>query len=951
MTYRKKLIEVALPLEEINKQSAREKSIRHGHPCTLHIWWARRPLAACRAVLFSSLVDDPGEYLPEGEARIERERLFRLIEQLVNWDNLNDEKLYAQVRLEIARSVARDLGVDVPIGDEAIREFLAEKAPPVLDPFCGGGSIPLEAQRLGLRAYASDLNPVAVLITKAMIEIPPRFANKPPVHPSEEGVAQPSLMKKEWRGAEGLAEDVRYYGKWMRDEAEKRIGHLYPKVEITSELLEKRQDLKKQGLKEGDKLTVIAWLWARTVKCPNPACSAQMPLVKSFWLSKKKAKKAWIEPRVNHIAKKVLFEVRDGEAEPPSGTVDRRGANCIACGASVPLDYVRSEGRAGRMHEQLMSIVAEGNRRRIYFPAIQEHVNRARSAKPSWAPSEELKGKLHENVPLYGMTNFADIFTPRQLVALTTFSDLVIEARERVLEDALSAGLIDNVVPLDEGGAGAQAYADAVGTYLAFVLDRSANYWSSLTPWGGGFIVQTFGRQALPMVWDFAEANPFSEATGNWNGAINWIALCLNKSIPLVGKGEVYQKDAAVLLDAPELPIICTDPPYYDNIAYSDLSDYFYVWLRHSIGDLYPQLFSTVFAPKLKELVATTYRFKGDKGKAKRFFEDGLEKVFHRFRELMEDIYPLTLFYAFKQAEDVGGGLVTSTGWETMLEALMSGGLKITATWPVRSERDQGLKTGTNVLASSVVLACRPRPEHSPIATRREFLVALKAEMPHALKELQQGAIAPVDMAQAAIGPGMAIFSRYSKVIEADGSTMAVRMALALINQVLDEFLTEQEGDLDPDTRWAVAWFEQYGHKEGPFGDAETLSKAKNTSSDGMVRAGILEARGGKVRLLRRDELESDWDPSRDKRLTTWEAVQYLIRTLENEGEEEAAMLMRKLGGIGQEARDLAYRLYAICEHKGWAQEALGYNMLAAAWPRLVEISRQETGPAQEYLL
>jgi putative DNA methylase len=936
MSYRKKLIEVALPLEEINKQSAREKSIRHGHPSTLHLWWARRPLAACRAVLFASLVDDPGEYLPEDKANAERERLFRLIEQLVNWDNVNDEKLLAQARLEIARSVARNLGVDVPVGEEAIREFLATKAPPVLDPFAGGGSIPLEAQRLGLRAYASDLNPVAVLINKALIEIPPRFANRPPVHPPEEG-STPQMMK-EWRGAAGLAEDVRYYGKWMRDEAEKRIGHLYPKVQLPKEY-------------GGGEATVIAWLWARTVKCPNPACGATMPLVRSFALSTKKGKQAWVHPVVDGKAKTVCFEVKAGEGKPPEGTVNRRGARCIVCDTPVPFDYIRAEGRAGRMSVQLMAIVAEGNKGRVYLSPLKEHAEIAERAKPVNVPDTDLpKQALGFRVQLYGMTKHRDLFTPRQLVALTTFSDLISEAHRHVSEDSIAVELHSD---------DAEVYANAVIAYLAFTVDKLANWLTTLSHWwpAQDKIRPTFTKQSLPMTWDFSEANPFAQAAGDFGVAVDGLANAIAR-LPYHLTGQCDQRDGTSEILTSNV-IVSTDPPYYDNIGYADLSDFFYIWLRRSLSRYYPDLFSTMLVPKTTELIASPFRFNNDRTQAKQFFEQGLGEAFNRVQSAQSADYPLTVFYAFKQSEAAEESdeeesetlTSVSTGWETMLEALLQARFSITGTWPMRTENPgRSVALGTNALASSIVLVCRPRPQSAIVATRREFIAALKRELPPALKQLQQGAIAPVDLAQASIGPGMAVFSRYSQVLEADGMPMRVRAALALINQTLDEFLSEQEGEFDSDTRWALAWFEQFGNNEGPFGDAETLSKAKNTSIDGLVRAGILEARVGKVRLLGRDELDPDWTPERDDRRAVWEAAQYLIRALDQGGEQIAADLLRRLSSLGETARDLAYRLYSICERKGWAQEALAYNMLAAAWPRLSELAAR-AGAKQETLL
>ena len=927
MTYRKKLIEVALPLEAINKESAREKSIRHGHPSTLHLWWSRKPLAAARAVIFAQMVDDPSshpELFPtEEDQNRERERLFSIIREMVKWENINNDKVLEEARAEIRKYAPNS------------------EPPPLLDPFAGGGSIPLEAQRLGLKAYASDLNPVAVLINKALIEIPPKFAGQPPVHPNQEK----RLVAKRWRGAEGLAEDVRYYGRWMRDEAEKRIGHLYPPYEIIEELLARRPDLKAQGYKPGDKLTVIAWLWARTVTCPNPACGAEMPLVNKWWLSKKKGKKAWVEPVIDRSQHPpvVDFEVKVGEGMPLDGTVNRRGATCIACGTPVPFSYVRGEGQQKRMGRKLMAVVAEGHRGRVYLPPDAFHVHVADSARSDWKPDVKLPMNPRDfKTPNYGMTTFADLFTDRQLVALTTFSDLVGEARERGEADARAAGL---------DAERARAYADAVATYLAFASDKSADYWNTIATWSPeGFIRNCFARQAIPMTWDFAEGNPFSSSTGNYRGALDWVVRAI-ELLPAIGKGYVAQRDAASSIRFHDSLTISTDPPYYDNIGYADLSDYFYVWLRRSLGDIYPNLFSTLLVPKAQELVATPYRFGGDRDAARSFFERGLQDAFAQIRRVAHSNYPITVYYAFKQTESVEKG-DASTGWETMLEGLVRSGFQITGTWPMRTERGgRSVSIGTNALASSVILGCRPRLENAPAATRREFMRALKRELPAALRELQKGAIAPVDMAQAAIGPGMAIFSRYSQVLEAHGSPMSVRTALALINQTLDEYLAEQEGEYDADTRWALAWFEQYGFEPGPFGDAETLSKAKNTSVGGMGQAGILEARGGKVRLLRREELDPDWDQATDRRLPDWEITQHLIRIMQEQGEETAAQLLVRLGSRGERARDLAYRLYGICERRGWAQEALPYNALVVAWPelgRLAEGIRRSPAPQQQ---
>jgi len=998
--YRKKLIEVALPLKEINKQSAREKSIRHGHPSTLHLWWARRPLAACRAVLFAQLVDDPSSdpayRLPDGSvdedrAGIKRAELFNLIEELVRWENSNNPDVINRARAEIARCVAsrkieqgelkketiiygRGEGKEHPDGTlpndgrytawqiecrlapaEAVNHFLGEYAPPVLDPFAGGGSIPLEAQRLGLRAHASDLNPVPVLINKALIEIPPKFAGLPPVNPEWlKKSREEKTLQSSWQGARGLAEDVRWYGRWMRDEAEKRIGHLYPKVKITQEMVDDgRPDLKPYL---GQELTVIAWLWARTVASPDPSVGGNyVPLVRSFWLSKKKGKEAYVQPVVDRKKGTYEFRVRVGKPtdgfDPDKGTVCRQGGTCLVSTAPMPFPHIRSEGQSGRMEVRMMAIVAEGRRGRVYLDPLPEHANLAVSVRPNWYPNAELPDNPRDfKTPNYGMETFADLFTPRQLTALTTFSDLVKEARQKVLEDAKKAGTLpDDDRPLHEGGRGPQAYADAVATYLGFSLSKGANLWSSICSWMNdrGALRETFARQAIPMVWDYAEANPFSSSGGNLLMYIDRIADSIEHT-PATICGVSIQDDAtssALYTNQ----IISTDPPYYDNIGYADLSDFFYVWLRKSLRDVYPDLLSTMLTPKAEELIASPYRHGGDKKKAAEFFETGLGQAIQRWRENGHQDYPTTIFYAFKQAETDTSG-TASTGWETFLTGVINAGFSITATWPVRTESPgRSVAQGTNALASSVIIACVPRTKDASLATRREFITALKKELAEALRLLQSGNIAPVDLAQAAIGPGMAIFSRYAKVVESDGSPMTVRTALTLINQVLDEVLSEQEGEFDSDTRWAVAWFEQFGMEEGPFGVAETLSKAKNTSVQGLVEAGVVASQGGKVQLLGREELPDDWDPATDARLTEWEAVQYLIRALDRQGETGAADLLRKLGSdYGERARDLAYRLYAICERKGWSGEALAYNSLVIAWPEISKLAHQTPAGTDE---
>ncbi|HPP29284.1 MAG TPA: DUF1156 domain-containing protein, partial [Phycisphaerae bacterium] len=990
-TPRRKLIEVALPLEAINREAAREKSIRHGHPSTLHLWWARRPLAAARAVIFAQMVDDPDSdpayrkpdgSVDEERAGVKRAELFNLIEELVKWENTNNDRVINAARAEIARCIASakieqgelqkatiifgpGKGTLHPKGPlpsdgrtataweivimrakpEAVNTFLAEHAPPFHDPFAGGGALPLEAQRLGLVAHASDLNPVAVMINKAMIEIPPRFAGKPPVNPEYQKKSPQEKAAQVWRGAAGLAEDVRYYGKWMRDEAEKRIGHLYPKVKITKEMAKDRPDLEPYV---GQELTVIAWLWARTVESSNPAYrGCHVPLVSSFWLSTKPGKEAYIEPVIE--GKSYRFEVRVGKPRDKSvvdaGTKLSRGANfrCLLSQSPLSDDHIRGEFQAKRASARLMAIVAEGVRGRVYLSPQQEHEAVAESAKPMWVPEADMNQDCRDLVSGrgYGFKKWHEIFTPRQLVALTTFSDLVAEAREKIAKDAAAATTLDDDdKPLRNGGRGSRAYAEAVSVYLAFALSKQADLGNSLCRWESVAQCprQLFGRQAIPMVWDYAEGNPLGDSSGAWSVFIDGIAKAISKNFQNVSPlalGFAQQADAAAQTISRD-KIISTDPPYYDNIGYADLSDFFYVWMRRTLHGSYPSLFSTVMVPKAEELVATPYRH-GSRGAAEQFFMSGMTLALRALSEQANSEYPIAVYYAFKQAEDSDSG-IASTGWETFLDAILQSGLLLNGTWPLRTENSSRLVgQSTNALASSIVLICRPRPADAPMTTRKDFLAALRKELPPALRHLQRGNIAPVDLAQASIGPGMAVFSRYSRILETDGKPMTVRTALQLINQTLDETLAEQEGDFDPETAWAVAWFEQFAFNDGPFGDAELLSKAKNTALNALATAGIVKTGAGKARLLRVDELPADWDPTTDQRLTVWEMVHHLIRVMNTGGETAAAQLVAKLGGAADAARELAYRLYSICERRKRAAEALAYNALVQSWP---EISR-----------
>ena len=916
LAIKKKLIEVSLPLDAINKESARAKrKSPAGYPTTIHKWWAQRPIAACRAILFASLVNDPSSeperFATEEAQEIERKRLFDLIEELVKWENSSDERILQRARDEIIRSTGGIL-------------------PVVYDPFCGGGSIPLEAQRLGLKTRASDLNPVPVLINKALVELPHKFLGRNPVHP---GIKE----RNGYAILEGLAEDVRFYGGKIYEVTESQIGGFYPKVILPN----------------GAVATGIAWLWARTVISPNPvARGARVPLATTFWLSKKADKKVWVEPVIDHSSMTYSFKICSGtpqiETAVKNGTKIGRGANfrCLLTDTPIASEYIKAEGMAGRMGTRLMAIVVNLNGKRAYFPASDEQESSALSAVPKWEPEEPLADDPR-NIwcTPYGFTHLKHLFTKRQLLVLTTLCDSIADIRESIIYD--SAGDIE--------------YADGILTYLSCALSRCVDYGSAICTWRSKDNAMRSGlaKQVIPMAWDFAEGSPFGDSSSGFLECVEVVVKCIEKLPAPKWPAIVEQRDATSQIEGKF--VYSTDPPYYDNISYADLSDFLYVWHRRSLRHSYPNLFRTIVVPKKAELVATPMRHAGSKADAKRFFEEGLGGAFRAMRQSADEEFPVTVYYAFKQSEEedespenildakISDG-PANTGWETMLTGLIGAGFYIDGTWPIRTEGDnRQVGIGANALASSIVLVCRPRPADATVVSRREFLTSLKRELPQALRHLQRGNIAPVDLAQAAIGPGMAVFSRHLNVMEGDGSFMSVREALTLINQILAEVLAEQEGEFDASTRWALAWFEQFGASEAPYGIAETLSKAKNTSVAGMVEDGIVSSSAGKVRLLRRDELPANWDPRTDKRLTDWETAQHLILALDSSGEAAAATLLAKLPSEKTEAcRDLAYQLYALCEKKKWAQDAIAYNGLIIAWPELVKLAQAQPSPADD---
>lgn len=903
----KKLIEVALPLEKINASAAYEKMPGIGaHPRGLHLWWARRPFTAARAVIWASLIDDPSshpELFPtEEDQNKERDRLFHILEELCDWKNSGNEAVLSAAREEILKATDNN-------------------PPSLLDPFAGGGAIPLEAKRLGLNSFAHDLNPIAVTINKAMIEIPARFPRCKAVNPE-------LRFKMDTVGTASIAEDVRYYGKILKQRAIEKVGHMYPMVKVP----------KAQG---GGEETAIAWIWTRTVKCPNPLCGCQMPLANSFVLAKKKGRNAYIQPEYDADKNSINYHVKNDGGKAPEAGKTARGAKfkCIVCGGSTTPEYIKEQALNGKMSSQMMAVVAERRGGRIYVSPDDEQERAANVSHPEDYPSGEISGDRRALwTPLYGLTDFSDLFSNRQLTALTTLSDIVIDLGKTIENDAIKAGLPNDHIPLAENGNGALAYAQAVMVYLAFAVDRLADFSTAVSRWAvsNEKAMNCFNKQAIPMTWDFPEVNILGNSVGSVSQIVDYIASCIETIPNSTARGKAEQANAQMDCGLRNI-MVSTDPPYYDNIGYADLSDFFYIWMRRTLRNVYPELFRTMLVPKAEELTAIPYRFDGSTEKARDFFEDGMLETCKQIYKYARNDIPVTIYYAYKQSDSDEGeseSNVASTGWETMLKAIIDAGFTITGTWPMRTEQAyRAVSMGTNALASSIVLVCRKRSQEAPVCTRRNFINELKRELRPALQKLQSSNIAPVDLAQSAIGPGMGVYSKYSKVLEADGTPMTVRSALKVINQELDLYFNEQDSDLDSESRFCVELYSQFAFNEMPFGDANTLATAKNTSVAIMASHGILYAQKGKVHLLERAELPEKIDEHEGG---IWLLCQQLTFKMEKEGVEGCASVVANMFGSNAErAKDLAYRLYTIAERKRWAQEAYAYNALVVAWPEI----------------
>ncbi|MCX2803293.1 DUF1156 domain-containing protein [Microbulbifer thermotolerans] len=913
----KKLIEVALPLDDINEASGKEKSVRHGHPSTIHPWWASRSLAAARAILFAQLVNDPGgergwyKGKTKAQADAERERLFDIIRALVKWENSNNESVINAARQEIEKSWRET---------QQMYGLNASTALKFIDPFNGRGYLPLEAQRLGLETYSSDLNPVAVINGKALIEIPRNFYNQIPVGPAEFSSNNTDTLL-DWEGCTGLAEDIRRYAAYIGAICEQELSHLFPKAELPREF-------------GGGKATVLAWLWARTVPSPSPAANGiNVPLVSSFAISNVTGREAWVEPVITEDGYEFIVHNEKIPAHAKKGTKKGRGSfSCILTDSPIPLSYIKEMGKAGRMGSKLLAMLVEKDGARFFLSPSPDHEKVALEFVPGWKPSEKLSTHpQYMGPPRYGMETFGDIYTGRQIAVMDKLSSLL----PNVYDHAINSGA-------------SKEYAKAICTYLGMAISRSADYWSTLATWmPRGTVGHVFATHVIPMTWDYPEANPFSSFHCSWATNADWVAKVVERTYKEMSNGIVTQCDARAA-DYKE-KVVSTDPPYYDNVPYADISDYFYVWQRRALKPFYPELFGSIQTPKSDELVADVKRW-GDS--ANEYFMSGMTQVMAKIANESSPYFPVTIYYAFKQSESTDVKTI-SRGWEAFLDAVISAGFQITGTWPIRTERGARSRArDSNALASSIVLVCRRRGDGANTISRRDFQRELREEMPDALEtmiggESGQTPIAPVDLAQSAIGPGMAIFSKYEAVLNQDGSKMSVHDALVLINRAITDYLSPESGSFDADTQFCASWFDQYGWSAGPFGEADTLSRAKGTSVDGVREAGVVESGGGKVRLLKWSEYEADWDPTRDQRTPIWEACHQMIRRLNKQGESAAGELLAKMPEKGESIRQLAYHLYTLCERKKWAEEARAYNELIGSWHAIVAASH-EVGHAGE---
>jgi putative DNA methylase len=862
--YQKKLIEVALPLEAINTacraDKASSRSIRN-----LHKTFAPMPSPALRAILYASFVNDPGE--PRGRR---------------------------EVLAELERLVSGDPGQPPPASVDAarkrIRASLAdEKGPTVIDPFCGGGSTLVEAQRLGLAAEGADISAVAVLVTKLLTEIPPQVE-------AQTAITEPALA-----GIPGFQADVRHYATWIHDRAQEELADLYPSAP------------------NGD--PVIAWWWARTVASPDPSVGgAQVPLVSSWQLSATRSNEAIVRPIVSSDRRAVSFEMTSGGTAPPPSK-----EQCVITGTPITFEYLRGEGAAGRLGMRLIAGISDGPHGRSYWIADEDHLSAAERARPLDPPETELPDNLGFRVQNYGVTRWDQLFTRRQLAMLETFARLVAAIPERVQSDG-----------------GDPDRSKWIAAVLGLCLGKLAQRSSTLVAWrtrrdAKSKAEPAFGRNDLPMTWDFAEVNPFAGSVGDWNRIVELSLNAFEYIEPRGPASAVFLEDARTFVASKSNAMCVTDPPYFDAIGYSGLYDFFYIWLRRALKASHEELFSTVLSRRDTELIADPGRHNKSRTAARQYFIDGFTDTFELVRSAADPAFPTVVVYAYRESGGQG-----ATGWEAMLQAIVAAGLSITGTWPIHGTGRTRLRgQGSNALATYVVLVCRPRSQDAAVVGVADFIRALRSEIPMAVRVLQAATIAPVDLAQAVIGPGMRVYTSYREVLDADGKSVAVGTALSHINRVLGETLDQQEADFDAPTRWAVAWYAENGFGAGDFGRADHLARAKVTSVDALRHSGIVGAEAGRVWLVGRDALAS-YDPMADSTPTVWEATQWLAWELSRHGELAAAEALQRLSVDREAVRELAYLLFSIADRSGSADEAVAYNSLVLAWPELEAISSRE---------
>ena len=980
----RKLIEVVLPLEVVNAAGRAEKAVpKKGHPATMHLWWSRKPLGVARAVLFASLVDDPAarpDLFPTGRAQdAERQRLLALIEGLCRWDRSGDADLLAEAQRCIEASAGGEL-------------------PGIIDPFSGGGAIGTEAIRLGLDTLAVDLNPVAALVSAATVSIAQRFAGRAAVHPEAGATGGLPLA--------GISADIGFYGAAVEAECRQCLAGVFEapasplssggRTEAISYLWARTITCSNPGCCRTTPLLSTWWLsrkptnrWhARPVidgdrfdfaVAPGspPADLADLKVGRGANYRCLHCGTVNDADAVRHCGRESGFGLRmvavQAFADParrrggriwlaPDAAVERPGP----AASSVPAGSETASGAGFASRSDVEFPSASGTR----YPAGVEAALRRELPTGSG------------NITTFGFVTFGDLLTPRQRLTMATFSEAITGMTPMVHRDACAAGMADDEVGIERGGSGARAYAEAIVTYLALTLSRMANRTTTMTIHNraNGSVEQSFVQPAYAFYGDFPEANPFSGSTGSWAGALGYVAGAVEalpapngardgashaprpnrissarapdgSHSPRVGRGDVRCGSMLTALDGAS-GVVSTDPPYYDMFDYASLSNLFLVWLRATLGDIWPDALGPLLAPTDQQIVSNPTRFHGDRAAAHRHFETLLRQAFEHIKQVHDHRYPLTIYYGYQQVERSkrGDAGAPGTAWEALLESLIGAGLRITATWPLRTERPEGVKKGTKALASSVLLVCRPTAGDGSVqsvATVGELRRALRSELPGAVRLLQQGNIAPLDLVQAAIGPGMGVYTRYQRVLAADGSHLGVREALAMINEVLDETLTGTGADLDADTRWALTWFDEHGFTEGPFGQAEQLSKARNTLTAGLVDAGIVATAGDRVRLLSRDELDADWDPGADRRPTVWEAMQHLLRCLLDDGEPAAAALLSRLDAdTADAARDVAYRLFRVCTRRNRTAEAAACNGLVTSWPELTRLATAATAAA-----